>query len=166
MAAPFHETIEMRKSKRERYQLDSDPFRRQNAASYQRHREKRLVKAKQYAEANAEKVREYQTRYRDLHREALRAYARAHPEHNRQSARLRHVQENRPAWADRTALKAFYAACPPGMHVDHVVPLGGRKEHALTAEGYPISGLHVPWNLQYLPSEENHKKKHRMRAED
>lgn len=49
-------------------------------------------------------------------------------------------------------LKAFYFARPEGFHVDHVVPLKGvdpiTKQHV-------VCGLHVPWNLQYLPSEDN-----------
>ena len=71
-----------------------------------------------------------------------------------------------PPWVDKIAIVAFFAARPAGMHVDHIVPLGSAERSALTADGYPVSGLNVPWNLQYLSSNENSSKQARMRPED
>lgn len=65
---------------------------------------------------------------------------------NRLAARLKRT----PPWADRPAIAMFYRDCPPGFHVDHVIPL--RAERA--------SGFHVVDNLQYLPAMENSVKRH------
>jgi hypothetical protein len=59
------------------------------------------------------------------------------------------VSQAMPAWVDEEEIKRIYRNCPDGHHVDHIVPL----------KGINVCGLHVPWNLQYLPATENIKKK-------
>lgn len=50
-----------------------------------------------------------------------------------------------PKWVDLAAIKDFYSKCPPGYHVDHIIPLQNDN----------ICGLHILNNLQYLKSEDN-----------
>lgn len=50
-----------------------------------------------------------------------------------------------PSWSDLKAIEQFYNNRPEGHHVDHIIPLRGKK----------VSGFHVLENLQYLPSTEN-----------
>ena len=56
-----------------------------------------------------------------------------------------------PSWADAEAIFKFYDECPPGYHVDHIIPLKGKI----------VRGFHVLNNLQYLPARENLSKRNR-----
>ena len=59
-----------------------------------------------------------------------------------------------PPWltaAQRRKMIGIKRQCPPGFHVDHEVPLKGES----------VCGLHVPWNLAYLPAAANLSKGNR-----
>lgn len=70
--------------------------------------------------------------------------------YHRYHSRLREIAESRqtPKWANRAKIRDIYVNRPEGCHVDHIIPLRGKL----------VSGLHVEYNLQYLPALENMKK--------
>ena len=79
-------------------------------------------------------------------------------------ARLYHrrkdVKGRTPHWVCKDELLAIYANCPKRKEVDHIIPLKG------IIDGRPVSGLHVPWNLQYLTKAANRRKKNRITEKD
>jgi len=74
--------------------------------------------------------------------------------------RRKDVKDRTPKWVDNNEILLIYAFCPKGHDVDHIIPLRG------LIDGRPVTGLHVPWNLQYLTSTENRKKKNRISEKD
>lgn len=71
---------------------------------------------------------------------------------NEIAARRRTCKNSKLAKIYSKELKEFYKNKPIGYHVDHIHPLNGEN----------FSGLHVPWNLQYLTPSENSKKSNKM----
>lgn len=75
--------------------------------------------------------------------------------------RKKNVKRATPPWAKLLYKKDFiniYKNRPEGYHVDHIIPLKGVNK---LGEHF-VSGLHVPWNLQYLRAEDNMKKKNKV----
>jgi hypothetical protein len=110
--------------------------------------------SKSYAEWRAEnpdKAMAARTRWRDRNADRIKEVRRRWYDRNKKrvfaavAKRKADRAHRTPAWADLDAMRAIYEACPPGFHVDHIVPLRGRL----------VSGLHVETNLQYLPAKAN-----------
>lgn len=57
-----------------------------------------------------------------------------------------------PKWCNVYEIRNIYQRCPEGFHVDHIIPLNNPL----------VCGLHVPWNLQYLPANENISKSNKF----
>ena len=65
------------------------------------------------------------------------------------------IKRATPGWVNKVQLQKIYFNCPVGFHVDHIWPLQGKD----------VCGLHVPWNLQYLPAQVNILKSNKRPAE-
>jgi hypothetical protein len=144
------------KTKVARRPYDREWARRNRAKNLHKVRADGLKQAHRWRQANLAKSRAY-------HREQSRRWTKENPDIKRAQGATRRSRQLRqtPAWVMIDEIYEVYKNCPRDMHVDHIVPLRG-----LTAEGYRISGLHVPWNLQYLTPFDNVSKNNRMREED
>lgn len=101
--------------------------------------------ARAWIEANRDKVRVMRRKASNKWAQTPAGKASRAQTEARRRTRVRRAT---PAWADLSAIEAFYAARPEGMTVDHVLPVAGKN----------VSGLHVIENLQYLTMEQNQLK--------
>jgi len=118
-----------------------------------------------YQKKNPEKYRKWNDISNDRRREAgkYKEYSanrfKTHPHIYREKRAKRRATrlERTPPWVLNNPnlikqIRDIYRSCPKGYHVDHIIPLKGNN----------VSGLHVPWNLQYLKAEENLRKSNKV----
>ena len=113
---------------------------------------------KEYHLNNKDKKKKYLKEYRLKNKEKGKKYRRLYILNNRNlinanTAKRRAVKLNAtPKFANLNKIKEIYKNCPKGFHVDHIVPLNNKV----------VCGLHVEWNLQYLPAKENLSKSNKL----
>lgn len=117
-------TVSVKRKSRQYYEANKDSWKLKTAA---------------WAQENRERLRELQREWTKRNLKKAAAWNA-----KRRAARLNAT----PPWADLDAIRRIYEQCPPGHHVDHIIPLRGKG----------VCGLHVHYNLQYLPARENLKK--------
>lgn len=132
---------------KEYYSKNKEKILEKNRKWYEANPEKRAELYKAWCLANPEKYKARTKKLREQNREYYREYSRNY-------GRKRWVRQATPEWVDRKALKEIYMNRPEGFHVDHIVPIRGEN----------VCGLHVEWNLQYLPAEENLRKGNKFNA--
>jgi len=112
-----------------------------------------------YAELPKEKKQEYgagQAQWREQNNDLMRKYRAAWKVHNphkmRRDGAKRRRPKAQPKWASLVAMDAIYARA---AHLTQLTGVKHEVDHVIPLKNSAVCGLHVPENLQVLPSKDN-----------
>ena len=149
-----------------------EAIREQNKAYKEKNREAIREQSKAYYEQNREAIGERKKAYREQNREAVLEMYKTYYKKNKvqcyaRVTKRRAMKRNAcPDWLTQEhndQIKELYATAKQlteetGIphHVDHIIPLKGKSYDLGTRRmRHTVCGLHVPWNLEVVPAEEN-----------
>lgn len=163
-------------TKQEKQRLATKRWRERNPtySYYQKNREERIKKQREWQAANGERVkeinkrsrqsprhREWEENYRKENADLIKEIRQRYYQKNKYkfyhwaALRRKQIRKQTPQWANLEAIKHVYktrqeieAKTGTPHHVDHIIPLRGDY----------ISGLHVADNLQVIPATKNLQK--------
>lgn len=144
--------------KKKSYLKNKDHYNAKSKANYYLNKEKYNDISKQWRKENPERMAEHYEKYRQSEKgkKNRRLDNKKRYDSGYRKAwnfiRRRGIEMSTPYWVDKKSLVEFFKKRPVGFHVDHIVPLRGKN----------VSGLNVPWNLQYLPASENLRKSNKF----
>jgi hypothetical protein len=133
----------------------------------------RKVKSKIYRENNKELIKQLSHNYHKNNADLISIKKKVYREQNKdkikatiknwynknyhrylvaKAKRRALLKQALPKFADLKKIREIYKDCPKGFHVDHIIPLNSKL----------VCGLHVEWNLQYLPAKDNLSKSNKL----
>lgn len=106
-------------------------------------KQKRKEQLQKHKINNPEKIKQYRQKWKSNNKGLVSYYT---------NKRRKYIKLRTPYWVNQKDIRNIYKNRPNGCDVDHIIPLQGKN----------VSGLHVPWNLQYLDRKENQKKSNKF----
>lgn len=127
----------------------------------QRNPEKTLLYKKKYLDENREQIyarlADYRKAFPERRKAAIRAYAAKNKDKICAASRKRQAKKfcALPAWVDNNEIQIIYEQC---SYISRLVAIPHEVDHIVPLQNSKVCGLHVPWNLQIIPTVENRRK--------